>query len=406
MPKPIALAAGGTRGIGLATGLAFAKLGMDVVLTHRWASVDDSDIFAVFDAAGVARPRVFEADIADEDATDDLLDRIGRPVDVFVPNVCVAARGEGNFQARTLRQSLAYSAWPLLRYVEAMERKYAQVPSHIIATSSDGHDHFYPGYDYVAASKALLEALCADLAVRFPRSRINAVRARQVDTHSFREMFPADSREHIASFSEFDLDANDVAHAIVALTQPAFAGVTGQTIVIDRGATGMDNLVCVAPRLLGMPAPWESIPNLPAAPSGRLWIVAGIAPTHGEFDVVKLGETEGLIIPNHVVLGIDWNSVSLPDLENTAHALVDHLQTAEKQGHLVHHALQIDRGDSPGIGLSHTLARYWNAWRVNLDTRVNFVATAANSDPRPIVDGLFSGAFDQVHGHRFVWGNR
>ena len=38
------LVTGGTRGIGLATGLAFGELGAAVTLTHKWGSVDEDDL--------------------------------------------------------------------------------------------------------------------------------------------------------------------------------------------------------------------------------------------------------------------------------------------------------------------------------------------------------------------------
>ena len=41
----------------------------------------------------------------------------------------------------------------LLRYLEAMGETYGRLPAYVVATSSDGPDRFYPGYDYVAASK-------------------------------------------------------------------------------------------------------------------------------------------------------------------------------------------------------------------------------------------------------------
>ena len=42
------LVTGGTRGIGLATGLLFAKAGAHVYLTHRWGSVPANEIAKLF----------------------------------------------------------------------------------------------------------------------------------------------------------------------------------------------------------------------------------------------------------------------------------------------------------------------------------------------------------------------
>ena len=43
------LITGGTAGIGLATGLAFGRLGAQVYLTHRWGSADNDEVRAKFE---------------------------------------------------------------------------------------------------------------------------------------------------------------------------------------------------------------------------------------------------------------------------------------------------------------------------------------------------------------------
>ena len=49
----VVLITGGTRGIGLATGLAYGRHGAHVILTHRWGSADEDEIFRLFEEAGV-----------------------------------------------------------------------------------------------------------------------------------------------------------------------------------------------------------------------------------------------------------------------------------------------------------------------------------------------------------------
>ena len=100
MPRTV-LVAGGTRGIGLEIGKRFAANGDRVVLTQRWGSVSDAEIVAEFDAIDAKRPTVIEADVARDEDTARLLDAIDTPIDVFIPNVCAAGRGTGEFHART-----------------------------------------------------------------------------------------------------------------------------------------------------------------------------------------------------------------------------------------------------------------------------------------------------------------
>ena len=58
----VVLITGGTKGIGRACGLAFAKLGAQVWLTHRWGSADEAELKAAFEAVGGKPPQIVEAD--------------------------------------------------------------------------------------------------------------------------------------------------------------------------------------------------------------------------------------------------------------------------------------------------------------------------------------------------------
>ena len=56
------LITGGTRGLGRAIGLAFAAAGADVVLTHRWGSVDEESLVSEF----TRHCLLYTSDAADE----------------------------------------------------------------------------------------------------------------------------------------------------------------------------------------------------------------------------------------------------------------------------------------------------------------------------------------------------
>src|SRR5690606_23310788 len=84
------LVTGGTRGLGKAIGLEFARAGAKVYLTHRWGSVDEEELVAEFRQEDLPAPRIVESDVADGDATRELMgiikEEAGR-VDVIVSNV-------------------------------------------------------------------------------------------------------------------------------------------------------------------------------------------------------------------------------------------------------------------------------------------------------------------------------
>jgi NAD(P)-dependent dehydrogenase (short-subunit alcohol dehydrogenase family) len=409
------LVAGGTRGIGRAIGLAFGRAGARVVLTHRWGSADPVELCAAFESAGAPAPQVEEADVSDPEDTRSLMERIGSCVDVFVSNVCVVGRGTGTLSERDLRRSLEYSAWPLLRYLEAMESAFGTPPRYVVATSSDGPDRFYPGYDYVAASKSVLEALCARLAGRHPRMRLNALRARQVDTAGYREMFGAEARDMVGRFARFDVQPEEVARVAVALCSGDLDGLSGQVVTVDRGAGPLDNLVNVAPTLLGSAS---VAPVVAAAGSesavhraqGVLWVDAGVTP--GDVDLCRpvdvvaardAGAVDPARIPDCVVVGCDWTVRAEEDWD-AATLLPELMDRAAGSGDTPRYGVRVDRGvdpPAPGEALARTLDRYWGSWRAGTESRLNavrFTADHHHAQAVSAVRALLSGAMDGVRG--------
>src|SRR5262245_29388945 len=84
------LVTGGTRGIGLATGLAFGRRGAHVTLTHRWGSADEPALREAFRRAGAPVPDIVEADASNDGDITAVLERIRgshERLDVLVSNV-------------------------------------------------------------------------------------------------------------------------------------------------------------------------------------------------------------------------------------------------------------------------------------------------------------------------------
>src|SRR5215467_7151697 len=87
------LITGGTMGIGLATGLAFARQGCHVTLTHKWGTADEDELRARFAREGLPAPHLIAADVAEDEDTEALLAQIHercRSIEVFVSNVSMA----------------------------------------------------------------------------------------------------------------------------------------------------------------------------------------------------------------------------------------------------------------------------------------------------------------------------
>ncbi|MDC7683742.1 SDR family oxidoreductase [Asticcacaulis sp. BYS171W] len=254
----VALITGGTRGIGLAIGLALARGGAQVILTHRWGSDDPQTVVNIFTAEGLLVPEIVEADVGEDGDTEALMAHIDRRfgrLDIFVSNACVAARADGlaSLAPRDLTKTLQRSAWPLIAYIDSALARFGRVPRVSIGVSSDGAQHFYPGYDYVAAAKSVLEALIAAEAPRILAGggRIFGLSTRQVDTDSMRRMFDADTINFLLDeFKDYALDARVMGDATVELCSGRLDALNGQVLFIDKGAAFLDNTISILPPLL------------------------------------------------------------------------------------------------------------------------------------------------------------
>ncbi|MCB9676335.1 MAG: SDR family oxidoreductase [Alphaproteobacteria bacterium] len=247
-----ALVTGGTRGIGLATALALGERGADTVLTYAWGSADPEVVYSAFEQRGAPRPLLVQADVGRADDTAALMATLRDHVpgiDVFVSNASMAVLPESldDYTERGLLQSVSYGAWPLVAYTRALHATFGRWPRYVVAMSSDGPDHYSYRYDFVAASKAVLETLVRYLTwhLRDEDVRVNAVRSRSVRTESFEATFGAgldDLARRFASERHF-VEPEEVAGAVVALASGCMDAVRGQVLVIDRGTAFSDDLL-------------------------------------------------------------------------------------------------------------------------------------------------------------------
>jgi NAD(P)-dependent dehydrogenase (short-subunit alcohol dehydrogenase family) len=246
------LITGGTKGIGLGTGLAFARQGAHTILTYKWGSADSDDVRARYQAEGLIPPLIVEADVANPDDTAALLERLHHHfdrIDAFISNVAfgLVVKELSDYSFRALARSIEYSAWPLIDYPLRIREVFGRYPRYIVGLSSGGPDHVYRNYDFVAASKAVVETLCRYLNYRLFAEdvRVNVVRSRLVRTDSLRATFGEEFEPFAARFGadrQFT-EIEDVANAIVAVCSGLMDGVSGQILNVDRGTTFCDNLM-------------------------------------------------------------------------------------------------------------------------------------------------------------------
>lgn len=243
---------GGTMGIGLDTALAFAQQGARVTITHKWGSADEDEVLARFRAVGAVEPRIVQADAGSDEDTIALLTELKKDhdaIDAVIANVSfgLVVHGLEDYERRSLHTSIDYSAWPMYAYGKHAADVFGRWPRYIVGLSSGGPDHFYKNYDFVAASKAVMETMCRYMSYRlFDRGcRVNVVRSRLVPTESLRATFGRDFEsfaEHFNMKRQF-IGTDEVAGVILALCSGLLDGVNGQVIMVDRGTTFCDDLM-------------------------------------------------------------------------------------------------------------------------------------------------------------------
>ena len=246
-----ALVTGGTKGIGLASALTLAEAGAQLFLTYKWGSADLKAIGSQFTRKGALMPGFFQADASVEQDTDRLMDEIAgsaQRIDIFISNVSFALRTQTleDYKKRSLFKTLEYSTWPLIDYTQRIKARFGSYPKYILGISSDGPDHYYRGYDFVAASKALLEFFSRYLAAHLfaEGSRVNVLRFGTVNTESFRAVFG----EGFFSYAkkngvsgEAILNPETCAKAVLAMCSGLLDAVNGQIISVDYGLPFKDN---------------------------------------------------------------------------------------------------------------------------------------------------------------------
>jgi NAD(P)-dependent dehydrogenase (short-subunit alcohol dehydrogenase family) len=246
------LVTGGTAGIGLATALAFARRGAECTLTYRFGSADEDAVLRRFAEIGAPPPVLVRADAGRSEDTDALLAGMRerhRSIEVLIANASAALviRSFEDYDLRGLVKSVEQSAWPMVEYTRRIRRVFGRYPRYVVGMSSTGPDSFSVGYDFVAASKSVMETLCRYMNYRLfdEDVRINVIRSRSVRTASFDSTFGAEFSQFAKRFTRerHFLAAEEVAEAALALCSGMMDGVSGQVITVDRGTTFFDNLM-------------------------------------------------------------------------------------------------------------------------------------------------------------------
>jgi len=228
---------GGSRGIGRAIALRFARDGARrVAIGYLRNDRAAEETAAELEAAG-AEPVLVRGNVTSSRVFDEVA-ALG-PLDVLVHNAATGViRAALDTEDKHWDWTVNANARALLQLTRAASPNLHEGSS-IVAISSLGAQRVLPNYVLIGTSKAALEALVRYLAVELaPRGiRVNAVSGGVVDTGAL-EHFP--NRERMLEAGAANpvgrlVAAEDIAGAVAFLCSPDAEMIRGQILVVDGG---------------------------------------------------------------------------------------------------------------------------------------------------------------------------
>jgi enoyl-[acyl-carrier protein] reductase III len=238
----VALVTGAARGIGRAIAHKLAAEGADVAVNYDNSHDEAETLCAELRALG-RRAYAIQGSVGVPDSVDEIFDALRQHferIDIVVSNaasgVLKPVMDMGLKHWRWCVETNALAVNLLAQRAVPMMKNGGR----IIAMSSLGAQRAMPGYGFIGASKAALEALVRALAQELgPRGiRVNTVSAGVVDTDAL-AYFP--NREQLLeNFAQRTpagpvLRPEDVANAVFLLCLPEASMINGHTLVVDGG---------------------------------------------------------------------------------------------------------------------------------------------------------------------------
>jgi enoyl-[acyl-carrier protein] reductase III len=231
------LVTGGSRGIGRAIALRFARGGAKRIAIGYLRNDDAAEATAEELRALGAEPVLIRGNVTSDKVVDQVA-ALG-PLDVFVHNAATGVvRPALETEDKHWDWTMNANARALLSLTRAAAPQM-QPGSSIVAISSLGSQRVLENYVLVGTSKAAIEALVRYLAVELaPRGiRVNAVSAGVVDTGAL-DHFP--NKDEMLEFGRRNpagriVAPEDVAAAVAFLCSPDAEMIRGHTLIVDGG---------------------------------------------------------------------------------------------------------------------------------------------------------------------------
>lgn len=236
------LVTGGTRGVGRAISLQFARAGA-TVLANYVRDLKAADRLAADAAAEGLAIKTVRADLTNEKGVERLIEGLGEQFATLSGLVHCAATGVHrpvpDLTLRHFDWTFSLNVRAFFELVHRLLDRFEKGAS-ILAVSSEGAVRAIPHYTLVGASKGALESLVRHFATELaPRGiRVNAISPGTVLTEAWdvlpeREQRLAEARRRSPAGRLVTLD--EVATAAQFLCSDAASGIIGHTLVVDAG---------------------------------------------------------------------------------------------------------------------------------------------------------------------------
>lgn len=240
----VTLVTGGSRGIGRAIALMFARCGSDIIINYRRDRDSAEAVLNEVEKSGVSAI-VVRADVSDrvqaEAMVEQALTRFGR-IDILVNNAGIWERNpidgmKSSILKKTIDTNLLGCFYPIMAVVPQMKKQEAGSIINISSTAGQRGEAFYSPY---AATKGALISMTKSLAVELAGNniRVNCVAPGWVDTDMSRPTLESTEAESV--YNQIPLrrigTPEELAGPVLFLASDMASFITGEVLNVNGGA--------------------------------------------------------------------------------------------------------------------------------------------------------------------------